>query len=144
MTERTSGDRVTRQGIILEDFHIPLEKAFTVQLTDTLECAVEVMDRHNVDQLPVVDAICHGAMVVTRRVIGRFPLSAWGGVFVQDALEQHSNDLIQRVRATTSLADATDLLVKFDWLLTTDESDNPVGLATVGDALNAMYNHLLM
>lgn len=144
MPERTSGDGATRQEITLEDFHIPLEEAFTVQLTDTLECAVEVMDRHNVDQLPVVDAICQGAMVVTRRVIGRFPLSVWGGVVVQDALEQHRNDPIQRVRATTSLADATDLLIKYDWLLTTDEDDNPVGLATVGDALNALYDRLLM
>ena len=60
MLERTNGDGAARQGITLKDFHIPLEETFTVKLTDTLEYAVEVMDHHDVDQLPVVDASYHG------------------------------------------------------------------------------------
>ena len=142
MLERINDNGAAREEITLGDFHILLKEAFTVRPTDTLEYAVEVMDHHNVDQLPVVAASDHGVMVVTRRMIGKTPLSTWGEVLVQDALKEHSNDQNQRVRATTSLTEATELLIKYDWLLTTDKDDNPVGLATVGDALNALQNQL--
>lgn len=143
MPDCTENGTSSRLVITLQDFHIPLEEAFTVTLSNTLEYAVEVMDLHNVDQLPVVDTDYHGAMVVTRRMIATVQPSARESTLVQDVLGAHSNDPDQRAHATTSLAEAKRLLIKYDWILTTDDDNNPVGLATVGDALNELLKHHL-
>ena len=135
-TTRGSSDR----GITLGDFHILLESAKTVNLLNTLDDAVEIMDSYNIDQLPVVDPNYHGAMVVTRRAIATVPPSARGGMRVQDVLKEHSNDPNQRARSTTPLLEARQRLIDHDWILTTDEDDNPVGLATVGDALGKLLD----
>ena len=89
------------QSITLQDFHIPLKKAYTVSLSNTVKEVVEVMDRHNIDQVPVVDANYDGAMVVTRRGIATVAPITRGVTYVQDVLEEHSNDPNQRLLATT-------------------------------------------
>ena len=128
------------QAITLHDFHIPLDEAYTVTLSDTLEDVVEVMDRHNIDQVPVVDANFDGAMVVTRRGVATVPPAERGATPVAVALEAHSNDPNQRVLASTRLAEATESLIEYDWVLTTDDEGQPIGLATVGDALRAVLS----
>ena len=124
-------------SIELRNFHIPLEDAYTVNLSDSLGDAVGVMDRHNIDQVPVVDASYDGAMVVTRRTIATVPPTDRRTTLVQDVLAEHINDPKQRVQATTRLPDAQELLIEYDWVLTTDQDGKPIGLATVGDALRA-------
>ncbi len=132
MSHSTGGRAIT-----LQDFHIPLDDAHTVNLSNTLQDVVEVMDRHNIDQVPVVDANYDGAMVVTRRGVATVPPTDRKATPVQVALGEHNNDPNQRVRATTRLAEAKERLIEYDWVLTTDEDGNPIGIATVGDALRA-------
>ncbi len=131
----------TDPAITLQDFHIPLDEAYTVELSDTVEKAQSKMNEHNVDQLPVVNANFYGPMVITRRAIAAVVPSARSATFVQDALQEHSNDPQQRIKATTSLGKAKRLLIEFDWVLTTDKDDQPMGLATVGDALRELLDH---
>lgn len=128
------------QAITLKDFHIPLRKAYTVKLSNTVYEAALKMDQHNVDQLPVVDADYHGPMVVTRRGIATVAPMAREVTYVQDVLEEHSNDPNQRLLATTPLAEAKRHLIDYDWVLTVDREDNPIGLATVGDALRELLS----
>ena len=134
----TNSDSTTRRVIALQDFHIPLARAYTVNLSSTVQDAVEVMDQHNIDQVPVVDADFDGAMVVTRRMVAMVQLTARTDTPVGVVLSEHSNDPKQRTRATTPLTEAAALLIEYDWVLTTDRDGNPVGLATVGDALRAL------
>ena len=136
------GMTATIQTITLQDFHIPLQKAYTANLSNTVKEVVEVMDRHNIDQVPVVDANFDGAMVVTRRGIATVAPIARGVTYVQDVLEEHSNDPSQRLLATTPLTDARQLLVDYDWVLTVDQQGRPIGLATVGDALKVLLKRL--
>ena len=126
------------QAITLHDFHIPLDKACTVTLSDTLQDVVELMDLHNIDQVPVVDAEFDGAMVITRRGVATVPPTERGATPVTVALGQHSNDPNQRLRASTPLTEATERLIEHDWVLTPDEEGRPIGLATVGDALRTV------
>lgn len=136
----STGRRGVGQAITLHDFHIPLDDAYTVTLSDTLEEVVDIMDRHNIDQVPVVDADFDGAMVVTRRGVATVPPSERGSSPVAVALGTHSNDPNQRVLASTLLAEATESLIEYDWVLTTDDDGQPIGLATVGDALRAVLS----
>jgi len=57
---------------------------------------------------------------------------------VQDVLEEHSNDPNQKLLATP-LVEAKKHLIDYDWVLTVDRDDNPIGLATVGDALRNRF-----
>ena len=124
-------------GVTLQDFHIPLDDAYTVTLSATLQDAVDIMNLHEIDQVPVVDADYDGAMVVTRRGVALVPPTDRSATPVAVALAEHSNDPNQRVPASTPLTEAADCLIDYDWVLTTDEDGRPVGLATVGDALRA-------
>lgn len=130
------------QATTLQDFHIPLDEAYTVRLFNTVTEVVEVMDRHNIDQVPVVDASYDGAMVVTRRGIATVAPAARGMTHVQDVLKEHSNDPNQRLLATTLLVDAKQDLIDHDWVLTVDQDDHPIGLATVGDALKELLKRM--
>ena len=82
----------TDPAITLQDFHISLEKAYTVELSDTVEKAQSKMNEHNVDQLPVVEDTYYGPMVITRRAIAAVDPSARAATLVRDALVEHSND----------------------------------------------------
>ncbi|MYC84850.1 MAG: CBS domain-containing protein [Acidimicrobiia bacterium] len=129
--------RGDRRAITLLHFHIALDEAHTVTLSDTLQDVERVMDRHNIDQVPVVGAEFDGAMVVTRRGVATVSPTERADTPVSVALQEHSNDPNQRVRASTLLAEAAECLIEYDWVLTTDEEGRPMGLATVGDALRA-------
>ena len=123
------------QAITLENFHIPIDRARTVNLSATVKDAACVMDDHNIDQVPVVDVDYGEPMVVTRRMIAAVDLTVRAKTPIQVVLKEHSNDPAQRLLSTTLLADAMEALIYYDWVLTTDEHGKPVGLATVGDAL---------
>ena len=137
MATRDSSDR---QDITLENFQISLRKAFAVYDTASVKDAVDSMDHYDVDQVLVGDP-GEGPMVVTRRMIAAAQLTEWGETPVR-VLVESSTDPRRWLPATTSLAAAAEELIKHDWVITTDERDKPVGLATVGDALKEALAHL--
>ena len=133
------------QPIRLGDFHIRLDgpDIRTASPSDTVEDAESTMDEgtdgYRIDQVPVVDPKSE-LRVLTRRLISKV------------APEDRTSRLVSGVPgiedppptlpADTRLADACQDLIDQDWVITTDEDGEPVGLATVGDALKEAMAHL--
>ena len=111
----------------------------TVKPSDTVEQAEEIMDDHNIDQVPVRDPKSN-TRVLTRRMVSRIRLAERTTVRVAEVPD--INDPPRMLPASTPLADAVCVLIKHDWVLTTDSNGEAVGLATVGDALKAAMKRL--
>ncbi len=137
MTASGSSERM----ITLEDFHHSLDDETTVKAkpSDTVDEVEMRMDSHNIDQVPVVDPKSE-LMVLTRRMISRVPPIERTAMRVSQVPD--IDQMPWAWPASTLLPDAAPDLVEHDWVITTDEDDKPVGLATVGDALKEALSRL--
>ena len=137
----TTSESRSEWVITLEDFHRPLdgERIVTAKPSDTLEDAEMRMDSRNIDQVPVVDPKSE-LMVLTRRMISKVPSRERTAMLVEE-VPGVDQTLWQR-SASTSLPAAERDLIEHDWVITTDEHGEPIGLVTVGDALKEALAHL--
>ena len=134
------------QPIRLGDFHIRLDgpDIRTVRSSDTVEDAESTIDEgtadgHPIDQVPVLDPKSE-LRVLTRRKISEVAPKERTSTLVSDV--PGIEDPPPTLPADTRLADACQDLIERDWVITTDEDGEPIGLATVGDALKEAMAHL--
>ena len=127
--------------ITLGDFHRRFDgpHIYTAEPSDTVEQAEEIMDHHNIDQVPVLDPKSD-PRVLTRRMVSRVRLAERTTVRVDRVPD--INDPPRLLPASRPLFDAVSVLIEHDWVLTTDDNGVAVGLATVGDALKAAMDRL--
>ena len=124
--------------ITLGDFHRRFDgpHIYTVGPSDTVEQAEEIMDDHNIDQVPVLDPKSD-PRVLTRRMVSRVRPVEGTAMRVADVSD--INDPPRLLPASRPLPDAAAVLIEHDWVLTTDDNGVAVGLATVGDAFRKSY-----
>lgn len=130
-----AGNTRRRRETVLEHFHIPFDRVFSVHASASVRDALGIMDHYNVDQVLVSDSPGDDPLVVTRRMVAAAGVIQWKDTPVTALLES-SKDPRQWLPASTSLSAAAEDLIEHDWVITTREGQ-PVGLATVGDALRA-------
>ena len=130
-----AGHTKREKEVTLEDFHIPFDRVFSVDASTSVQGALGIMDHYNVDQVLVSDSLGDDALVVTRRMVAAARVTHWEDTPVTALLES-SKDPRQLLPASRSLSAAAEDLIEHDWVITTREGQ-PVGLATVGDALRA-------
>ena len=128
-------------SITLGDFHRRFDGPciYTVEPSDSVEQAEEMMDSHNIDQVPVLDPKSE-PRVLTRRMVSRVPLIHRSTVRVDRVPDL--DDAPRMLPASEPLSNAASKLIEHDWVLTTDENGVAIGLATVGDALRAAMDRL--
>lgn len=129
-------------AIRLGNFQILLDGSDirTARPSDTVEDAETTMDEgtgdgYPIDQVPVVDPKSE-LRVLTRRMISLVPPIDRTATRVSDV--PGIEDLPPTLPAVTRLSDACQDLIDQDWVITTDGHGEPIGLATVGDALKAV------
>ena len=117
---------------------IPKPKVKGVEPDDTIRTAHALMDKFNVDQVPILDDGMALLGVVTRR---RLVLTRgdWGELRVCDE-EWPSPDPEQLLRSSdTPLDDVMDYLFDNDFVLVNDDGEQVTHIMTINDAAKYLY-----
>lgn len=111
----------------------------SVKPGDTGRRAEALMDRFNVDQLPVIEPGDRLCGVVTWRRLS-LERRDWGEVEVSDLVSELPAERVYR--ADTPLGEVFDLLVNHDFVLISDDEGHTVAaIVTINDVARYLYEN---